>query len=259
MRKSIVSLLVAAGLALGTGAASAEVKNVRMGTEGAYAPYNFIDESGKLTGFDIEIGDALCAAMKVECEWVTSDWDGIIPALLAKKFDTIIASMSITEERMKKIGFSDKYYNTPNRFTALKDSGINVEDKASLKGKVVGVQTSTTQANFLNAEYADVLEIKEYSSQEEANLDFASGRVDMLFTDVVVAGEFLKTKDGATGELTGPGFTNQEFFGEGAGIGVRKEDNELREMLNKAIAQIIADGTYDDISNKYFGMSVYGE
>lgn len=229
-----------------------------MGTEGAYPPYNSIDANGKLVGFDIEIGDALCTAMKVKCEWVTSDWDGIIPALLAKKFDTIMASMSITAERMKKISFSDKYYSVPLRFIQHKGAGIEIS-KASLKGKVVGVQSSTIQENYLVGELSDVVEIKTYGTQGEASLDFASGRVDLLFDDVIALAEFAKTPDGANSEVIGPNYTQEKYFGKGAGIGVRKEDTELRDMLNAAIAQIRADGTYKKINDQYFFVDVYGD
>ena len=258
MKKIPLAIAGLLSAALLSSAASAEITHIRMGTEGAYPPYNSIDENGNLVGFDIEIGDALCAAMQVECEWVTSDWDGIIPGLQAKKFDTILASMSITDERKKRINFTQKYYNTPTRFMRHKGSDIEITPEG-LQGKVVGVQSSTTQEDYLSSELGDVVEIKTYGSQDAANLDFASGRVDLLFADVIVLDEFLNSADGAEGEIVGPYYTDVEYFGEGAGIGVRKEDHELRRLLNAAIQQIRADGTYQKINDKYFTVDVYGD
>lgn len=255
MKKGLI--VAAAVLALSSFAAKAEITSVKMGTEGAYPPFNTLDKDGKLVGFDIDIGNALCEAMKVKCEWVTSDWDGIIPALMAKKFDTIIASMSITEERKKKISFSDKYYNTPAKFVALKGAGLTISAEG-LKGKTIGVQSATTHENFLRGEYDGVVEIKTYGTQDEANLDLVSGRVDAVLADSVVMLDFLKSDAGKGAEHVGPNFTDVKYFGEGAGIGVRQEDNELREMLNKAMKQILADGTYKKINDKYFKFDVYG-
>lgn len=255
--KRIILAMTAAVLALAMGNAAAEIKKVRMGTEGAYPPFNYIDKNGKLAGFDIDVGNALCAAMKVECEWVTSDWDGMIPALMAKKFDTIIASMSITEERMKKISFSEKYYATPAKFVQMKGAKTEIS-KAGLKGKIIGVQSSTIHENFLRGEFGDVVEVKAYGTQDEANLDFVSGRVDLLVADSVVLLEFLGSDDGKKAEYVGPDFSDVKYFGPGIGVGVRKEDNDLRNMLNKAIAQIRKNGTYKKINAKYFDFDVYG-
>ncbi len=241
-----------------SGLATAESMKIRMGTEGAYPPFNLIDKHGELAGFDIEIGNALCAAMKADCEWVTSDWDGIIPALLAKKFDTIIASMSITDERKEKVAFTDKYYTTPVRFAHLKGSGFEITNEA-LEGKIVGVQSSTVAENFLRGRFGDIVEVRAYGTQDEANLDLLSGRVDLLLADSFVLGEFLKSESGQVAEYVGPGFTDKKYLGEGIGIAVRKEDTALVEKLNQAIRQIREDGTYARINDKYFDFDVYGE
>ena len=236
---------------------SANAETLKLGTEGAYAPFNSIDKSGKLVGFDIEIGDALCAAMEVKCEWVTSDWDGIIPALVAKKFDAIVASMSITDERKQKIDFTGKYYTSPVKFARPKGSTIEIT-AAGLKGKSVAVQAGTVTDNFVKGTFPDAV-VKGYKTQDEANLDFLAGRVDLLAADSFVLYEFLATKEGGAAEATGPDFDDVKYLGEGIGIGVRKEDTALRDKLTAAIAKIRADGTYKKINDKYFQFDVYGK
>lgn len=250
--KIFLSSLIAAAF-LG-GPVQAEITHVKMGTEGAYPPFNNINEDGELVGFDIEIGNALCDAMGVTCEWVTSDWDGIIPALLAKKFDTITASMSITEERKEKIAFTDKYYTSPVRFIRRKGTDATPED---VSGAVVGVQSATVSENLVRGRFPDA-DIKTYAEQEQANLDLTSGRVDLVAADAFVLMDFVDSEAGNDVEFVGPSYTDEEYLGEGIGIGVRKEDEELRKMLNDAIEQIREDGTYQKINAKYFDFDVYG-
>src|SRR5690606_30707298 len=159
-------------LTLGTQAVAAE--KLRIGTEGAYPPYSLVDASGQVTGFDVEIGLALCAKMKVECEIVTSDWDGIIPALNAKKFDFLIASMSITPERQQAVDFTAPYYTNKLQFIAAKDADFKT-DKDSLKGKVIGAQRATIAGTWLEDNLRDVVDIKLYDTQENAYLDLPPG------------------------------------------------------------------------------------
>lgn len=243
-------LLAAAALAIGAGAAQAEMKKVHIGTEGAYPPFNSVDSAGKLVGFDIEIGEALCAKMKVECTFVAQDWDGIIPALLAKKYDVILASMSITDERKEKVAFTIPYYLTPGSFIAPKDTKITEITPAALKGKTIGAQSSTTGATYLEDKYKDS-EIKLYPTQDEANADLAAGRLDAVLADKFVLYEWLeKSTDGKCCKFVGPDL--KDVNPQGTGIAVRKEDNELREALNKAIQEINADGTFAKINAKYF-------
>lgn len=253
----ILKIFAAASIALATlaGAASAEMK-VRVGTEGAYPPFNFKDSSGKLKGFDIDIAKALCAEMKAECTFVAQDWDGIIPALLAKKYDAIIASMSITEERKKKVDFTAKYYSTPAKFIVDKKSGIKDVTAAGLKGKIIGAQGSTIHSNYLEDKYKGST-IKLYKTQDDANADLAAGRLDAILADSAVLLEWLKKDEGKCCAFTGPGFSDPKYFGVGAGIAVRKGDDKLREAFNKAIAAIRANGTYQEINKKYFPFDVY--
>ncbi len=253
--KKIISILgLLSAMLLSTNALAADT--IKIGTEGAYAPFNSVDAQGNLIGFDIEIGNALCAAMNAECEWVTSGWDGIIPALLAKKFDAIIASMSITEERKQKISFSEKYYTSPVKFARIKGTSFEIT-AAELKGKYVAVQSSTVTENFVRGAFPEA-KIKAYKTQEEANLDFIAGRVDVVAADSFVLYDFLESTQGQQAEAVGPDFDDVQYLGEGIGIGVRKDDTDLVNKLNAAIKKIRADGTYQKINDKYFNFDVYG-
>ena len=258
--KKIGLIVFAAAMALGLGAQAADKMKVRMGTEGAYPPFNSVDKDGKLIGFDIDIGNAICAAANFECTWVTQNWDGIIPGLVAEKFDTIIASMSITDERKKKVDFTKKYYSTPARFVTA-DANKSVEiNMDNLKGKVIGVQESTVSDNFVTDNFGKVAKIKRYKKQEQANLDLTSGRLDYVFADSVVLSDgFLKTPRGKGYGFVGPSYSDVKWFGEGIGIAVRKGDDKLREAINAAIAKIRADGTYAKLNAKYFDFDVYGD
>lgn len=245
----ILATVAATGLA-----AAKDWTTVRIGTEGAYAPFNFIDANKELQGFDVDIARALCEKMKVECTFVAQDWDGIIPALLAGKYDAIFASMSATDERRQVIDFSDKYYDVPSAFFAPKDSGITDTSPEALAGKVLGAQSSTIQANELEEKYKDS-EIKLYPSQEEVNLDLVAGRIDALLVDKLVGMDWTaKTEDGKCCQQFGPDIPSASPVA----AGLRKEDQDLKAMINKAIAEILADGTYEKINAKYFPFSIYG-
>ncbi|MDO9322267.1 MAG: ABC transporter substrate-binding protein [Pseudomonas sp.] len=244
-----ILLAAAATLAFGSSAMAAE--KIKIGTEGAYPPFNLIDASGKPGGFDVDIAMALCAQMKAECEVVTSDWDGIIPALNAKKFDAIVASMSITDERKQAVDFTDAYYTNKLQFIAPKAGDFKV-DKASLKGKVIGAQRATIAGTWLEDNMAGIVEIKLYDTQENAYLDLSSGRVDGVLADKFVNWEWLKSEAGKGFEFKGdPVFDNDKI-----GIAVRKGD-PLQGKLNTALKAIVDDGTYQKINAKYFPFSIY--
>jgi len=260
MKKIVFAVVSAAVLALAAGPTMAkDWKTIRIATEGAYPPFNFTDKNGNLQGFDVDIAKALCAQMKAKCEIVAQDWDGIIPALLANKYDAIIASMSITEKRKKKVSFSKKYYTTPAKFVRRKGSGIEI-NAASMKGKSVGVQRATIHADFVKAEFGKVVTVKAYATQDEAYLDFAAGRIELMLADSVALMEgFLATDAGKGAEFVGPDFTDPKYFGEGAGIATRKGDADLANKFTAAIAGIRANGVYKKISSKYFDFDVYGK
>jgi polar amino acid transport system substrate-binding protein len=255
MRSRLVTFAMAFAVALGAGAVNAQEK-LRLGTEGAYPPFNYFDASGKVVGFDVDIGLALCAKMAVECEVVSQDWDGIIPGLLAKKYDFVIASMFITEERKKQVAFTDPYYIAAMTHAAPKEAGITEFTNEAMAGKVIGAQSGTTQAQYVQSVYPDA-DIRLYPTQDEVNLDLASGRLDLQVGDMLPLLGWLSTEDGACCELIGEPITDPKFVGEGVGIAVRQEDTELRDKLNTALADIRADGTYKTINDKYFPIDVY--
>jgi polar amino acid transport system substrate-binding protein len=248
----------AAMLAISVGGVMAkEWKKVIIGTEGAYPPFNYIDTDGKVKGFDVDIALALCDDLKIECEVVTQDWDGIIPALLAHKFDAIVASMSITPERKKTIDFSAKYYNTPPAIVAPKDTDIKGVTPDDLAGKTVGAQGSTMHADYVEKMLTKST-LKTYPTADDYKLDLANGRLDAANDDSVVLSQWLKSDAGACCKLVGMVTPVLAIHGPGAGIGVRKEDTDLRDMFTKAIKDIRANGKYKEINDKYFDFDVYG-
>ena len=252
----LVTAFAAAVLMLGLGN-SALAADLRVGVEGAYPPFSWKEADGTLKGFDIEIAEAVCKELKRKCVLIEQDWDGMIPALKARKFDTIIASMSITEERQKQVDFSDKYYNTPAKFVARKGSGLEIS-KAGLKGKRIGLQRGTTHQCFMEKMYPEA-ELVLYGSQEEVFQDLAIGRIDAQFSDSIAADDgFLKTDAGKDFEFTGGDQHDEACHGPGAGMTVRKGDTELRDDLNRAIKALRANGTYQKINAKYFEFDIFG-
>jgi arginine/ornithine transport system substrate-binding protein len=260
MRRILATAAAAVVMLAAVAAEAKEWTKIRFGVEGAYPPFSEVGTDGQLKGFDIDIANALCAEMKAECTLVPQDWDGIIPALLARKYDAIIASMSITEERKQKVDFTNKYYFTPGQFVAKKGSIADISPEA-MKGKRVGVQRATIHDRYLTETYGDSVEIVRYATQDEAYLDLASGRVDALLADtLVVKLGFLNTERGKDFAHVGPPLTDPRWWGQGAGIAVRKQDGDLREKLNAAIDAIRKNGTWEQIKQKYFGdLDIWGE
>ncbi|VVO10289.1 ABC transporter substrate-binding protein [Pseudomonas fluorescens] len=249
--QSYKKFLLAAAVTLAF-SATAAAETLKMGIEAAYPPFNNKDASGQVVGFDVDIGNALCAKMKTECTIVTSDWDGIIPALNAKKFDFLISSMSITDERKQAVDFSEPYYSNKLQFIAPKANADFKTDKDSLKGKVIGAQRATLAGTWLEDNLGDAVQIKLYDTQENAYLDLTSGRVDAILADKYVNYEWLKSDAGKPYEFKGEPVEESDKIG----IAVRKGD-PIREKLNAALKEIVADGTYKKINDKYFPFSIY--
>jgi polar amino acid transport system substrate-binding protein/arginine/ornithine transport system substrate-binding protein len=257
VKRYLTLIAAAALLAVAAGTAQAGEK-LRIGVEGAYPPFSWKEADGTLMGFDIDIAMALCDKMGRDCELVEQDWDGIIPALLAKKYDAIIASMSITEERKKRVDFTGKYYNEPARFVAHKDADFEATPEG-MAGKAVGVQRGTTHQCYMEKVFPDT-ELRLYGTQEEVFLDLGSGRIDAQISSSIQSDEgFLKTDAGADFAFLGGDQVLLECHGEGAGIALRKGQDELRESFNAAIKAIREDGTYKAINDKYFAVDIYGD
>ncbi|MEO1745645.1 MAG: ABC transporter substrate-binding protein [Pseudomonadota bacterium] len=257
LAKTLLAATAAIALSMGAAAADGHSMKIKIGTEGAYPPFNNLEADGSLVGFDIDIANALCEEMKADCEFVTSDWDGIIPALLAGKFDAIIASMSITEERLEVVDFTSKYYNTPPAIAVPKDSDIAEATDAALAGKAIGAQSSTTHSNYAEEKLSSA-SLTLYPTPDEYKLDIANGRIDAVIDDVVVLSEWLETEDGACCKILGTLTPDPVINGEGAGIAIRKGEDELKAKFNAAIEAIRANGTYETINAKYFDFDVYG-
>jgi octopine/nopaline transport system substrate-binding protein len=270
--------LLGAGLVIGGAAAQGKKwDTVKIATEGAYEPWNFTGAGGKLEGFEIDLANDLCARMKVKCEIVAQDWDGIIPALTAKKYDAIMAGMSITDERKKTIDFAGPYAAGPNGFLVAKNSPLaampgtgqayNLSTqqaeaekaiealKPLLKGKTVGVQTSTIHSNFADKYLKDVAEIREYKTTEQHDLDLAAGRIDAVLADATALSGTLRKPEFKDYALVGPSITGG-LLGPGVGVGLRQGETDLKQMFNDAVAAAKADGTIKKLSEKWFKIDV---
>ena len=245
---------------------------IKIGTEGAYPPWNSKDASGKLIGFEVELAYTLCRYIGQQCEIVEQDWDGMIPALIMRKFDAIMAGMSITAERQKAISFSQGYADEVASLAVMKGSdlegmdtpeGINLTLGGSgvkktlktltgaLAGKTVCTQTATIHQNFLESGDVGKINLRTYKTQDEVNLDLASGRCDVALAAAVAFTDYAE-KSGKPVVLVGPTFSGGAF-GNGVGVGIRKDDTELLKAFNKAIEKARKNGDISRIATKWFG------
>ncbi|PVH29853.1 transporter substrate-binding domain-containing protein [Pararhodobacter oceanensis] len=230
---------------------------LRIGVEGAYPPFSYKESDGTLAGFDIEIAHALCAEMQRDCELVEQEWDGMIPALLGRRFDAIIASMSITEERRRQIDFSDRYYQTPARIVAPVDAGFEGTAEG-LAGRRIGVQRGATHQCYAEKAFPEA-EIVLYGTQEEVFRDLVLGRIDAQLSDSLIAEEsFLSTDEGADYRFVGGDHLDVDCYGEGVGVALRQNEDALREAFSAAILAIRENGTYAEINDSYFPFDIYG-
>ena len=250
MRRRLTALI----LVLLTGAPAfgeeAAREKLRIGVDPAYPPFSDIDDSDRLIGFDIDIAVALCARMKAECMFVRQDWEGLIPALRAGKFDAIVSSMSITEKRRQLVAFTERYYSSGVRFVARKGSGFDPEDTA---GRAVGAMRATIASDWLEDNRAKFASIRLYADQGALDRALIKGRLDAAFGDALGFWKWLGSAEGADFTYAGEPYR----LDEGIGIAVRKEDETLRRRLNRAIQAILADGTYEKINARYFPFSIY--
>lgn len=243
-------------------AAAPEPAVLKVAIDPTYEPFTFKTADGKPTGFDVDVATALCEQIKRKCEFVEQVWDSMIPGLNAKKYDVIISSMSITDERLKEVDFTDKYYNTPSRIVLKK--GVKFTDAASIKGKKIGVLKGSTQEKYALGDLKPAgVVVNSYEAQDQVYLDIKSGRLDGTVADYMeVTGGFLSKPEGAKYELMGPDLKMPQYFGYGAGIALRKGEDKLKGELNEAIKAIRGNGTYKTLNDKYFAkynIDVYGE
>ena len=244
---------MACALLVGTGVAQAQPIQFAVAAE-PYPPFTLKQANGQWSGFEVDLIHKLCEQMKAQCEIKEVAWDGIIPSLLAKKIDVIFSSMSITEEREKQIAFSKAYYDTPVAIAGPKGTKVDISPEG-LKGKTIGVQISTVSANYLKAHYENIADLRYYDTQDSANADLIAGRIDLMMADGTAVSSFVKSPD-ATGLANLGTVPYDPLFGRGVGAGVRKEDAGLKTQLDTAIASLLTSKDYDDISSKYFDISV---
>lgn len=245
-------LMIAAScaLALAAGTAHAQDRNLRIAFDVPYEPFEYKDDNGELTGFEVELADAMCEEMQANCEFVIQAWDGMIPGLLARKFDLIMSSMSITAERAERVLFSEPYYNTPGGWFGPNDFNTDVTDMDAMKGKTIGVQRGTTMDTFVTENMGGIVSIKRYTTADDMVLDLEGQRLDAVFVDYPVGEQTVLTKDGFK-EVGEP-----VKLGEGVGVAMRKRDKDLANEVNAALRTLKNDGTYDTIMQKYFNYDI---
>ncbi len=249
------AVLLALGLAFAALTARAEDPPLRMGVEGAYPPFNALDAAGKVEGFDIDIGEAICARLARRCEWIVVQWDGLIPALQAGRFDVLMSSMTITDERRRQVLFSRPYYYSYGMMIAKKGSGLAFTAEG-LRGRAVGVQAATTHEHWLRDRFGDAIELHAYPSSDEMFLDFRSGRLDAAFAEAPAMVPWMEANGGvAAYEQIGPDITDPAL-GTEIGIAVRKDDAALATRIDAALDAIVADGTFKAIAGRYFSFEL---
>ena len=263
MKNRQLAALTVAAMFLGGGALAPESaaqtrewKTVRIGTEGAYPPFNNLNAKGEIEGFEIDYAKALCGKMNVTCSFIAEDWDTIIPGLLAGKYDVIIAAMSITAERRKQVDFSKSYAVIPPAFIAARQVAATTDvSPAALRGKTIGAQAATIHADFLEKRYAGS-SITLYHTQDEANLDLANGRLDYVVADKTVLIDFLAGKGKDCCRHVADVTPETEIHGDGIGMAFRKEDAHLRALFDKAIEESLRDGTHEKAAARWFSIKL---
>ncbi|SMG00669.1 ABC transporter substrate-binding protein [Burkholderia singularis] len=254
--KKILAALTVTLLAVSAGSAYAkDWSTIRFGVDPSYQPFESKGPDGKVVGFDIDLGNEICKRLNAKCVWIENDFDGLIPALKARKFDGVLSSLTITPQREEQIAFSAKLFDTPTRLVAKK--GSNLQPTAeSMKGKSIGVEQGTIQETYAKTNWApNGAKVVPYQNQDQVYADLQTGRLDAALQDEVQADiGFLKTPRGAGFEFAG-----KEIPTGSAAIGLRKEDTDLKTKIDGAIAAMVKDGTYKKISKKYFDFDVYGK
>ncbi|WNK21079.1 transporter substrate-binding domain-containing protein [Halomonas piscis] len=243
-------------LSLAVAATSAQARNddqIRIGVDVPYEPMEYRTPSGELTGFDIDLGNALCAEMNKDCEWIVQGWDGIIPGLMARKYDAIMSSMTINDKRRERVLFSEPYFTPPSAWFAPADSQLESASEASLDGLAIGVQRGTLQDNYATDMYGSVADINRYSTADDMVLDMDAERLDIVFLDYPVGQSTLLESDSGDYRVVGDMITEpKQYFGDGFGIAFRQRDRDLADEFNQALETLRDNGTYDEIRARYF-------
>lgn len=226
-------------------------------TEGKYAPFNMLDAQGRPAGFEVELAQELCKRAKIECRIVAAPWDDILPGLLDKRYDAIMASMDMTPERRRQVSFTKRYMLVPGAFVAPKSAAVPDGAPALLRGKTVGVQRGTVFADYLDRTFRKAIRVKPFPTADEARRELAAGKLDAVMGDKVALWQWLKSSDGDCCGFFGQDVKDTRTLGDGVGIGLRKDDSKLRDAFNKALAETIADGTHKRIADKYLPFAIY--
>jgi arginine/ornithine transport system substrate-binding protein len=256
MLSSVVTIAALSLTAFNASAQAPDWKKIRVAVEGNYPPFSRMSPDGKLEGFDIDIARAVCTEMKADCTLIQQEWDGMIPALNVKKFDMIVASMTITDERKKAVDFSDPYYDVPSRWVA-KAGAFKDAAPESLKGKKIVVLRNSPRAKYVAENYKGV-DVLEVAKETDVYLELLAGRADIGIGSSVVSGEaLLKKPEGKGYAQVGP--VVRIGAGSGVGIAVRKEDTTLRDRINVALKAVRANGNYKKLADKYFDFDVSGD
>ncbi|SDL26195.1 amino acid ABC transporter substrate-binding protein, PAAT family [Franzmannia pantelleriensis] len=253
MKKLFTISILGAALVAGT-AQARDYDHVRFGVDVPYEPMEYRTPDGELTGFDIDLGNALCEEIGITCEWIVQEWDGIIPGLMSRNYDAIMSSMTINDERRQTVLFSDPYFTPPSAWFAPADSELEDATEASLDGKTIGVQRGTLQDNYATDMFGSVASVSRYSTADDMVLDMQAGRLDIVFLDYPVGKSTLLDSESRDYKVVGEMITEpKEYFGDGFGIAFRQRDEALAERFNEALATLQDDGTYDEIYERYFG------
>jgi lysine/arginine/ornithine transport system substrate-binding protein len=234
-------------------------KVIRFGVDPSYPPFESKAADGSLVGFDIDLGNALCAKLNAKCVWVENDFDGMIPALQARKIDAVLSDMSVTEKRLQQIDFTEKISSSPTRMVGKTGSNL-LPTAESLRGRNIGVEQGTIQETYAKIYFEPHgVNVVSYQNQDQVYADLKSGRLDASLQDEVQASiGFLKTPEGVGFEFRGPELQDPKILGDAVAIGLRKGDSDLKNALNRALAELLKDGTYQTIAKKYFDFNIYG-
>jgi lysine/arginine/ornithine transport system substrate-binding protein len=257
---AVLTLIFPLLIVWSTSVSAKDWKVIRFGVDPSYPPFESKAPDGSLIGFDIDLGNALCAKLNAKCVWVENDFDGMIPALQARKIDAVLSDMSVTEKRLQQIDFTDKISASPTRMVSKTGSNL-LPTAESLRGKNIGVEQGTIQETYAKTYFEpNGVNVISYQNQDQVYADLKTGRLDASLQDEVQANfGFLKTPVGQGFEFSGPEINDTKILGSAAAIGLRKGDADLKNALNGALAELLKDGIYQSIAKKYFDFNIHGD